>query len=72
MMEVMPKREKRRGWCYKHLTTAFRGFCVIAIAVLNAHYVSLAADIVNVALYPTDNRRLMTEADALRFAGAGA
>lgn len=66
------EEDRMRGWQNRNQpASALRGFFMVAIAILSADYASLAADIVNVALYSTDNRRLMTEADALRFAGAG-
>lgn len=44
---------------------------VFLLSLLVANFQGLNAQIVDVALYPQDGRRLMSEADAVRFAGAG-
>ena len=42
---------------------------LILFAVANADI--LQAQVTDIALYPLDNRRQMTDADTARFAGAG-
>jgi hypothetical protein len=44
---------------------------VILLALPGVNFEGLHSQIVEIALYPQDGRRLMSEADAARFAGAG-
>lgn len=43
----------------------------VLLSLFIAHFEGLNAQIVDVALYPHDGRRVMSEADIARFAGAG-